>query len=115
MTIQNDDSDYRAETTRGYPEERADLEADITNTDRAMRANTALAAFISQAGHDGAECDALSDLIADIGYLCDADDIDYLATIRRAIGHWYSEKQADSTDPLGLMPEVRITIDGAEP
>ena len=115
MTIQNDDSDYRAAITRGYPAEREDIKADITNTDRAMRANAALAVFISQTGQDGAECDALSDLIADTGHLCDADDIDYLATIRRAIGHWYSKKQADGTDPLGLMPDVRITIDGAEP
>ena len=107
--IQSNDSEYRNTNTSHYPDAGQGELADITNADRSAWAEVAVEAFIAQTGRDGVEDDAISDLIADIGHLCDANDIDYLATIRRAIGHWHAEQHPGTLD---VMPDVRISING---
>ena len=89
--------------------------SDITNDDRISWAEAALNIFIAETGLDAIDDYAISDLIANIGDYCLANDIDYLATIARAIGHWHAENRSGGNDDIDYMPAVRITIDGSQP
>lgn len=85
---------------------------DVTNAERSARAQPALQAYIDQTGTDDFEGYAISDLIADLGHLCDQRGFDFLATIERGVGHWLTEKHPETHDPVGFLPAVRVIADG---
>lgn len=55
--------------------------------------------------------DTIKDILVDIGHLCDAEDIDFVMALKRAINSWAVER----IDPESLSggPIIEITI-GAE-
>ena len=79
------------------------------NKDHADRARHAIAAC----GFDPETelKDTIKDILVDVGHLCDAESIDFVATLKRAINTWAVER----IDPESLAdgPVVEITI-GAE-
>jgi len=54
----------------------------------------------------------LKDLLSDLGHYCDMTGIDYVETLKTAIGLW----KAEVADPVDLAeePDVEIYIDGVE-
>ena len=82
-----------------------------TNAQRAFWAHSCLDHFAVLTGADTTE-DCAGDLIADIGHLCARDGLDFLAIVKRGIGHWQVER--DDEDGLRLdLPPVHILIDVA--
>lgn len=67
--------------------------SDIIIAERASRAMGILLAYTAETGQDEISYEPISDLIADIGHLCDANDIDYLEAIHRGIRHWQAESR----------------------
>lgn len=68
----------------------------------------ALAVFQQRCGT--VEEHAIADLICDLGHMAGERDLDFLAEVRRGIGHWYAEKHSHDRDNLGLDAVVEITI-----
>lgn len=69
---------------------------DVTNTDRADFARSALEAFQADVGTD--DCDAVCDLLCDIMHLCEAEPEtfgEFLEGLNRAEGHYEYEKEHD--------------------
>lgn len=77
------------------------------NQRRALWAEIALDAFRAEVGLDAVE-DTLSDLLSDLGHLCDAKGLDYLALVAKAIGDWTLE-QVDP-ESIDCRPKVTITV-----
>jgi len=63
----------------------------MTNLKRAIIARVTLDAFIAQTEDDGIES-AITDLVADLGHLCDVKKLDFLTLMARAINHWEDEQ-----------------------
>ncbi len=59
----------------------------------------AVAAYQRCCGTD--EQHAIADLICDLGRLAEERDLDFLAEVQRAIGHWYAEHHSRDRDDLG--------------
>ena len=53
---------------------------------------------------------AIADLICDLGHLAEERDLDFIAEVRRGIGHWFAEHHAHDSDHLGPDATVEITI-----
>ena len=53
---------------------------------------------------------AIADLICDLGHLADHRGIDFVAEIKRAIGHWYAEQHIGPDNILGPDAEVDVVI-----
>jgi hypothetical protein len=53
---------------------------------------------------------AIADLIYDLGHLAEERDLDFIAEIRRGIGHWFAEHHAHDSDHLGPDATVEIII-----
>jgi hypothetical protein len=56
------------------------------------------------------DCDAIADLICDLGHLADERGFDFLNEVRRGIGHWYAERHAREGDALGPNVSVEVAI-----
>jgi len=76
------------------------------NFKRALRAECALDAFRAEVGLDAFE-DTVTDLLANLGHLCDAKEQDYLALVAKAIGDW----QLEQTDPESIDVSPYVTIE----
>ena len=52
--------------------------------------------------------DALADIIADLGYVCDRQGFDFLAVVATVVGHWHVERH----DPGSIdhLPHVDIAV-----
>jgi hypothetical protein len=50
---------------------------------------------------------AIADLICDLGHLAEHRGCDFLAELRRGIGHWYAEHHASDRDHFGPDAVVR--------
>ena len=59
----------------------------------------ALAVFQRRCG--AVEEHAIADLICDLGHLAEERDLDFIAEVRRGIGHWFAEHHAHDSDNLG--------------
>ena len=68
----------------------------------------ALAVFQQRCGT--VEEHAIADLICDLGHLAEERDLDFIAEVRRGIGHWFAEHHAHDSDHLGPDATVEITI-----
>jgi hypothetical protein len=82
-----------------------------STVDKAIRiaaAAEALAAFQQCCGT--VEEHAIADLICDLGHLAEERDRDFIAEVRRGIGHWFAEHHAHDSDHLGPDATVEITI-----
>ena len=77
------------------------------NDERALWAKSAVAAFLQPVSRTDAE-NAVCDLIADLGHLCDRENVDFLAVLETAVGHWLAEQR----DPDGIdhLPRVAVTV-----
>lgn len=77
------------------------------NASRALWARLALEAFAEETGAELIE-QALGDLIADLGHLCDEQGLDFLHLAARGIATWKIEQE----DPEGLSapPETLIVF-----
>jgi hypothetical protein len=53
---------------------------------------------------------AIADLICDLGHLADENGLDFLSEVRRAIGHWYVERNIDSDNIIGPDADVEIVV-----
>jgi len=62
----------------------------LLNAYRAARTREVLAAYRSS--DDERPRDVLCDLLADLGHLCDADDMDFEHLIDMALAHWRAER-----------------------
>ena len=79
-----------------------------TNLERATIARVTLDAFMAQTGDDGIE-NAITDLVSDIGHLCDAKKLDFVRLMEKAIGDWKLEQtDANSCHPCRC---VRIEVE----
>ena len=80
-----------------------------TNKEHADKARQAIAACDFDPQSDLK--DTIKDILVDIGHLCDAESIDFVAALKRAINSWAVER----IDPESLAdgPAVEIAI-GAE-
>ena len=76
------------------------------NDERALLAKSAVAAF-RRASRTDAE-NAVCDLIADLGHLCDRECVDFLALLQTAVGHWLAEHR--DPDSIDHLPRVDIVI-----
>jgi hypothetical protein len=54
---------------------------------------------------------AIADLICDLGHVAEERDLDFIAEVRRGIGHWFAEHHAHASNNLGPDATVEITID----
>ncbi|MBU1210190.1 MAG: hypothetical protein KJ587_02835 [Alphaproteobacteria bacterium] len=79
----------------------------LLNRRRALWARLALEAFAEETGAEMIS-QALADLIADLGHLCDADGLDFLALASKAIGTWKIEQI--EPDGISHPPEVSIAF-----
>ena len=77
------------------------------NLKRAMMAEAALDAFRAQAGLDSFPY-TVTDLIGDVGHLCDVKGFDFLELMAKAIGDWKLEQS--QPNGIGPRPEVRIKV-----
>ena len=68
----------------------------------------ALAVFQQRCGT--IEKHAIADLICDLGHLAEERDLDFIAEVRRGIGHWFAEHHAHDSNNLGPDATVEITI-----
>lgn len=79
----------------------------MTNLERARLAERGLKHFVFLTGVDTTQ-DAVTDLIANLGHFCDANELPFLQLVACAIGHCHLERaEAESLEPL---PEVIILI-----
>lgn len=78
------------------------------NLQRAIWADIALDAFRNEAGLDTFE-DTVTDLVADIGHLCDSKGKDFVALMAKAIGDWKLEQ----TDPESIETRPHVSIEVA--
>jgi len=76
------------------------------NRKRAIMAETALDAFRARAGLDSFPY-TVTDLISDVGHLCDAKGFDFLELMAKAIGDWKLEQ----TQPNGIGPRPAVRIE----
>lgn len=90
--------------------------SDITNSDRGLWAEGALGEFVEQSGLDQIDACTVCDLIADLGHYCDGNGIDFIAAVRRGIGHWRAET-VDTKDcnRIDILPDVAVAIFEAAP
>ncbi|MDX2264331.1 MAG: hypothetical protein NW215_05115 [Hyphomicrobiales bacterium] len=80
------------------------------NRQRAQRAKAVLDHFAALADcHDTP--DAVVDLIANLGHLCDRRKLDFLHLASLGVGHWRAEQRVRDAWFLPLSPAVTITID----
>lgn len=77
------------------------------NIKRALWAEAALDAFRAEAGIDAFE-DTVSDLIADLGHLCDMKDKDFLAIMAKGIADWKLEQTGPES--IDVRPMVTIKV-----
>jgi hypothetical protein len=61
------------------------------NDDRARRALAALNAYIQVSDHDD-EPEIYTDLLADLGHLCDQEGIDFQGLVDISLVHWRAER-----------------------
>jgi hypothetical protein len=81
------------------------------NARRADWAARAVETFSTVSGPDFTD-EAISDLIADLGHLCDREKLDFVALVRKGVAYWKIE-QTDE-DGVRTPPRVDILIEGAE-
>lgn len=77
------------------------------NLKRALYAERALDAFRAEVGLD-AIGDTVTDLMSDIGHLCDAKELDFLALLAKAIGDWKLEQT--NPESVDVRPTVKIEV-----
>ncbi|MFZ0623381.1 MAG: hypothetical protein WAM76_15440 [Pseudolabrys sp.] len=53
---------------------------------------------------------AIADLICDLGHLAEERGFDFISEVKRGIGHWYAEHDAEDGNLLGPDAAVEITI-----
>ncbi|MFZ3251431.1 MAG: hypothetical protein WA214_21375 [Pseudolabrys sp.] len=53
---------------------------------------------------------AIADLISDLGHLAEERGFDFISEVKRGIGHWYAEHDAEDGNLLGPDAAVEITI-----
>ena len=58
---------------------------------------------------------SIADLIADLGHLCMAEQIDFLAAVMAGIRHWAVERINPNATRPGPTVEVTITVQGLAP
>jgi hypothetical protein len=76
------------------------------NSEHANRARKALAAYNFDPNQELQE--SVKEALVNLGHLCDAENIDFLASLKRAIRHW----QVERVDPTSVLdgPVVEIII-----
>jgi hypothetical protein len=78
------------------------------NARRAAWAAKAVEVFSADTGADFRD-EAISDLIADLGHLCDLEKLDFVALVRKGVAYWKIE-QTDATG-IAAPPYVEIIIE----
>jgi hypothetical protein len=68
----------------------------------------ALAVFQRRCGT--VEKHAIADFVCDLGHLAEERDLDFIAEVRRGIGHWFAEHRAHDSNNLGPDGTVEISI-----
>lgn len=85
----------------------------MKNSHRDTRADAArqvLAAHSSDASEElGAR---ISDLVTDLGHLCDAEKLDFVEAIQRALRHWAVERIDPNSVLEGPVVEIYIGAEG---
>jgi len=57
----------------------------------------------------------IADLVTDIGHLCMAEKLDYLAALRSGIRHWAVERIDPNSTLPGPSVEIVISVEGLPP
>ena len=72
---------------------------------------------ISACGFDPAQdlTTSVSDLLADLAHLCDAEGLDFVAIVTRAIRHWQVERIDPASVAEGPVVEIYIGAEGLPP
>ena len=83
------------------------------NQDRADTARKAIAAC----GYDPAQDlpTSVSDLLVDLAHLCDAESLDFVEIVTRAIRHWQVERIDPASVAEGPAIEIHIGTEGLPP
>lgn len=81
---------------------------DTLNLKRALRAELALDAYRSEEGLAAFD-ETVTDLLADLGHLCDLRQHHFLPLLKRAIGHWLADHE--EPDGMGGHYAISITVD----
>ena len=70
------------------------IESMISNGTRAEYAEAGIHAFLDATGErfDNVDTDAISDLVADLGHLCDREGLDFLPLVETATMNWETER-----------------------
>ena len=82
------------------------------NSDRAEWAEHALSVFCEETGLDPEveQCEAVSDLICNLGHYCDCHDLDFLALASQAIGVWDVEKREEGDEKSGALYSESVVL-----
>ena len=81
-----------------------------TSADAARRA---LAAHPSEASDELSS--RISDLVTDLGHLCDVEKLDFVEAIQRALRHWAVERIDPNSTLEGPVVEIYIGAEGLPP
>ena len=57
----------------------------------------------------------IADLVTDIGHLCMAENLDFLAALRSGIRHWAVERIDPNSTVPGPSVEITISVEGLPP
>ncbi len=83
------------------------------NKDHAANARTAIAACKFDPHEDLAT--SVKDLLVDLGHLCDAEDIDFVERIQKALNAWQVERIDPTSIADGPVVEIYIGTEGLPP
>ena len=54
----------------------------------------------------------ITDIVANLGHLCDAEYLDFIPILEKAVQHWSVEREGAPENPEVAGPDVQITIGG---
>lgn len=83
------------------------------NRDHAAKARKAIAACKFDPHQDLK--DSIKDILVDIGHLCDAEQIDFIAQLKRAINSWAVERIDPMSVADGPTVEIAVGTEGLPP
>ena len=87
--------------------------AKAPNQEHAEKARKAIAACSFDPDQDIAT--SISDLLVDLAHLCDAETLDFVAAVTRAIRHWQVERIDPASVAEGPVVEITIGTEGLPP
>jgi hypothetical protein len=83
------------------------------NEENAATARAAIAACKFDPDRDTAT--SVKDLLVDLGHLCDAESIDFVESVKKALNAWSVERIDPTSVAHGPVVEIHIGSDGLPP